>query len=426
MPSLEDLLATRRAAVEALEEKQRNLQSTADYKDAVQDAVDTAWRAAAGGVALAQADDDPQFRVTLTGVLDNLISGKRNLTLLAEWKEDALHAPDGDPAAKADPKHDVNLRRRRKAEVRRELEVLSPDELLEKLVQAEADHRQQKEDVASVRAKAATAAADLRSRDRHWRVVVGLSVLTHAGEHPDFCQKLDEIFSRRVAEKDLVLLNRWRNNNATPTASTPPTDDAASTPADDALPGGVPRKLPDKTWGAALLSPGSKDLPSELVGLSIRVTPRKGDPWITRIIEVIESTDDRILVRHEGRPGFPAPENSPATRTSYDAASPETASPRSGTGTEEHPRPGGGVISSSASMADAGRPNRTNRRHLLDRLRRQPEELGQGEMNDPVRRVHPAERRRRTTCHLVFRSARSAANRFGSHDIMEWVENLLA
>ena len=47
-------------------------------------------------------------------------------------------------------------------------------------------------------------------------------------------------------------------------------------------------------------------------------------------------------------------------------------------------------------------------------------------MNDLVRRVHPAERRRRTTCHLVFRSARSAANGFGSHDIMEWVENLLA
>ena len=86
MPSLEDLLATRRTAVKALEEKQRNLQSTTDYKDAVQDAVDTAWRAAAGGVALAQADDDPQFRGTLTAVIEELISGKRDRNILAEWK----------------------------------------------------------------------------------------------------------------------------------------------------------------------------------------------------------------------------------------------------------------------------------------------------------------------------------------------------
>lgn len=337
MPSLEDLLTTRRAAVEALEEEERNLQKAADYKDAVQDAVDTAWRAAAGGIALAEADDDPQFRVTLTDVLDDRISGKRNLNLLAEWKVGALHAPEGDPAEEADPKQNVNLRRRRKADLRRELEALSPDELLEKLVQAEADHRQQEEDVATVRATAAKAANDLRSRDRHWRIVVGLSVLTHAGQHPDFCRKLDEIFTRRIAEKDIVLLNRWRNKSATSSASRPK-DDAASPPKDDAVPGWVPRKLPDKTWGAALIKPAGKDLPSELVGLSIRVTPRKGNPWIARIIEIIESTDDRILVRTEGGPGFPAPAaNTPATPPDDDAQA-ETPAPVSGTESEEPPR----------------------------------------------------------------------------------------
>ena len=190
--------------------------------------------------------------------------------------------------------------------MRRELDVLSPDELLEKLDQVEADQRRQKEDVASASATAAKVATDLRSRDRHWRVGVGLSVLTYAGKHLDFRRKLDDIFTQRITEKDRVLLDRWRKKNAATTASPPP--------ADDALTGWVPRKLPDKNWGAALLNPAGKDLPPELVGLSIRVTPRKGDPWVTRIIEVIESTDDRILVRHQGRPGFPAPAaNAPAT-----------------------------------------------------------------------------------------------------------------
>ena len=306
MPSLEDLLATRRTAVKALEEEQRNLQSTTDYKDAVQDAVDTAWRAAAGGVALAQADDDPQFRGTLTAVLEELISGKRNRNILAEWKAGTPQAPEGAPAAAGASKHDGNLRRRRKAAMRRELDALSPDELLEKLDQVEADQRRQTR----------TSPVPVR-RPRRWPKSCGAETgaggsssacpsSPHAGKHPDFRRKLDDIFTQRITEKDRVLLDRWRNKNAATTASPPP--------ADDALTGWVPRTLPDKVWGAALLNPAGKDLPPELVGLSIRVTPRKGDPWVTRIIEVIESTDDRILVRHQGRPGFPAPAaNAPAT-----------------------------------------------------------------------------------------------------------------
>ena len=75
----------------------------------------------------------------------------------------------------------------------------------------------------------------------------------------------------------------------------------------------MPRRLPDKSWGAALLDPARNDLPADLVGCSIKVTPRtKGDPWITTITEVVETGDKRILVRHSGRPGFPAsPGNTP-------------------------------------------------------------------------------------------------------------------
>ena len=323
VPSIEDLLAAKITAVKALEEKQRSLKSATDDTDAVRQAIDTAWNAAAGGVALAHADDDPQFRVTLTRILDDRISVKRDQKLLAEWKVGTLRALDGEPAATAASEDGGNVRRQRKAALRRELESLSPAELLEQLEQTEKNQRQQEEDVASTRARLASTDADLRSRDRHWRVVVGLSVLTHADTVPNFRRELDQIFTQRIADKDRLLLDRWRNQDAptiapqpadqdAPTIAPQPADQDAPTiappPAETVLPGWVPRKLPDKKWGAAFLDPAGKDLPSDLVGVSIRVTPKtNGDPWITRIIEVVESTDDRILVRHEGRPSFPSP-----------------------------------------------------------------------------------------------------------------------
>ena len=286
-------------------------QSADAVTDAVRQAVDTAWNAAAGGIALAHADDDPKFRVTFTRILDDRITVKRDQKLLAEWKVGTPRALDGEPAVAAASEDGGNVRRRRKAALRRKLESLSPTELLEQLEQAEKSQRQQEEDVTSTRARVASVDAKLRSRDRHWRVVVGLSVLTHADTIPNFRRELDQIFTQRIADKDRPLLDRWRNQDAT-TSAPPPADQDATTsappPAETVLLGWVPRKLPDKKWGAALLDPAGKNLPSDLVGVSIRVTPKtNGDPWVTRIIEVVESTDDRILVRHEGRPGFPSP-----------------------------------------------------------------------------------------------------------------------
>ena len=303
--------STKRTAVKALEEEQSRLQSADAVTDAVRQAVDTAWNAAAGGIALAHADDDPKFRVTFTRILDDRITVKRDQKLLAEWKVGTPRALDGEPAVAAASEDGGNVRRRRKAALRRKLESLSPTELLEQLEQAEKSQRQQEEDVTSTRARVASVDAKLRSRDRHWRVVVGLSVLTHADTIPNFRRELDQIFTQRIADKDRPLLDRWRNQDAT-TSAPPPADQDATTsappPAETVLLGWVPRKLPDKKWGAALLDPAGKNLPSDLVGVSIMVTPKtNGDPWVTRIIEVVESTDDRILVRHEGRPGFPSP-----------------------------------------------------------------------------------------------------------------------
>ena len=322
VPAIEDLLSAKRTAVKALEEEQRRLQSADDDTDAVRQAVDTAWSAAAGGIALAHADDDPSFRRTLTRILDDRISRKRDHELLAEWKKAGTsRALDGEPAAMAASKDDVNVRRRRKAARKRELETLSPTELLETLEQAETNQRQHEEDVASARARLAATAGDIRSRDRHWRVVVGVSVLTQAAKVPDFRRELDRLFTRRIADKDRPLLDRWRNQDASPVAA-PPADASpvvAAPPAESAIPGWVPRKLPDKEWGAALHKPAHRDLPPDLVGLSIEVTPRKGGPWVTKITEVIEAGDDRILVRTEGHPVFPSPAGNAAATPLPDA-----------------------------------------------------------------------------------------------------------
>ena len=317
MPSLKDLLSTKSTAGKALEQKQRRLQSAIDDTDAVRQAVDTAWNAAAGRIALAHADDNPTFRGTLTRILDDRISGKRDHKLLAEWKKAGTsRALDGEPAATAASGDGVNVRRQRKAARKRELETLSPTELLEKLYQAETNQRQHEEDVASARARFAATAGDIRSRDRHWRIVVGGSVLTQAAKVPDFRRELDRLFTLRIADKDRPLLDRWRNQDASPVA-TPPAEASpviAAPPAETAILGWVPRKLPDKEWGAALYKPTDRDLPPDLVGLSIEVTPRKGAPWVTKLIEVIETGDDMILVRTEGPPVFPSPaENAAAT-----------------------------------------------------------------------------------------------------------------
>ena len=304
---METLLAAQRAAVKELEQEERNLQSVTERKDVLQDVLTTAWHAAAGGVAIAQARDDPGFRAILTKVLDQRVQGNRKRALFERWKAegtDTASKPemDGTP----DPKSDGQPTRQRRAEMRRALEELMPDELLEELTRVEADQRQSLESVARARTRKEDASSNLRSRDRQWRVGVGVSVLAHASADADFRSTLDAVFTQRIADKDRALLARWRDQRATRPAP-PKTDDAAPDP-DGVLLGWVPRKLPDKTWGAQRKPPG-KDLPPKLVGCAIKVTPRNGEPWVTTVVEVVENDDDddSILVRHSGHPDFSSP-----------------------------------------------------------------------------------------------------------------------
>lgn len=330
MPSLEELLAAKRTAVKNLEEKERSLQSTTYRAAAARQVVDTAWRAAAGGCALAHANNNAAFRDTLAGILDGHISGKRDRERLAEWKAGARSPLDESGAKEDSRKSDGKARRQRMAALRREFESLSAEELLAALEQTETAQKEEEEAVANARERVAGTSSELRSRDRHWRIVVGLSVLAHAKRNAEFQRQLDLIFTKRIAAKDRVLLGRWRKEN-TPRRADP--EPAKGGP----VPGWVPRKIPqDGAWGAALLEPAAVDLPAKLVGAAIIVTSRKGLRWITEVTEVVEKSDDKILVR-TGTRRDPVPGESAATTPSAadgkHAATKETASQSSGTDT---------------------------------------------------------------------------------------------
>ena len=67
----------------------------------------------------------------------------------------------------------------------------------------------------------------------------------------------------------------------------------------DPLPGWKPVRLPDGEWGSLYTGPDPKNLPQNLVGLTISVRTRSGDAWNATITEVVERSPDRVLVRDQ-------------------------------------------------------------------------------------------------------------------------------
>ena len=79
-----------------------------------------------------------------------------------------------------------------------------------------------------------------------------------------------------------------------------PTAPAADPPSAP-LPGWSPWKLDDDSWGSRYQG-DTRALPEDLVGCAIEVTTRRGESWVTRIVEVLEWTPDFVLVRDSGKP----------------------------------------------------------------------------------------------------------------------------
>ena len=290
MPSLKDLLDAKRAAVVALEEKQRGYQLAIDELSVARRRVETVWCAAVGGVALAHANDDGGFRAAFTAILDERLRTKRDRKLLTEWKAGPSPPPDRPPDTPST--NTARARTARRPELDLDLETVAGAELLENVKQLETNAQLLQKEVANAKAGADQAGKALRRRDDHWRIKVGETVLAHAGDDEEFRRMLDGIFELRIAEHHRPLLDRWRSR--TVPGTTPP-------PAAAAHRGWKPHSLPDGSWGAAFPNPAGKHLPAPLVGAAIVVRTSRGDEWITRITEVIEQNDTSLLVRTEGR-----------------------------------------------------------------------------------------------------------------------------
>ena len=64
-----------------------------------------------------------------------------------------------------------------------------------------------------------------------------------------------------------------------------------------------PRPLPGD-WGAVLEGPEVAELPDsdQLPGTPIVVTDKRGESWTTTLTEVVDRTDNTIVVKNSGRP----------------------------------------------------------------------------------------------------------------------------
>ena len=77
-------------------------------------------------------------------------------------------------------------------------------------------------------------------------------------------------------------------------------DTAQMTP----IPGWKPCKLNSGEWGAALEGEMVAELPDneQLPGTRIVVTDKRGESWTSTLTEVVDRTDNTIVVKNSGRP----------------------------------------------------------------------------------------------------------------------------
>ena len=112
---------------------------------------------------------------------------------------------------------------------------------------------------------------------------------------PKFRDWLDAAFDVFVSRADHRLLFGLPPHDVSSSAGPSPTASR-----DDPIPGWKPKKH-EGAWAAIFVGDPSI-LPTELVGLSIVVNPSSGDSWIAKVLEVVERSDRRVLVRRTDPP----------------------------------------------------------------------------------------------------------------------------
>ena len=143
-----------------------------------------------------------------------------------------------------------------------------------------------------------------RRRDTRWKIVVGGAALARARSDEGFRSALDTLLDRGLRSgRDRALLEEWRRSGAQASQRAETGDSLpVSAPADgEPLPGFKPHRLPGGGWGAVFRGPADS-LPAALAGVRIEVAPRRASPWVSTVVEVLERTPERVVVRDSGKP----------------------------------------------------------------------------------------------------------------------------
>ena len=121
---------------------------------------------------------------------------------------------------------------------------------------------------------------------------------------PELHRRLQRLRSERDINlsawlRRLVARELDREFGAEPDGPAPTPSPEPKTPPGP-IPGWSPYSLGKDTWGACWRG-DTRKLPGNLLGCSIRITTRKGDSWISTIVEVIERREEFVLVRDSGK-----------------------------------------------------------------------------------------------------------------------------
>lgn len=204
--------------------------------------------------------------------------------------------------------------------------------------QQELDNKRQ--ELRSAKANEKAVAARLtEAKERvktRWVLLVGEAILkaverelrNSGGEKQKWYDRLQPVLDTDIKPDDRVLYDDWKLDMRKLGA----TEDDAKSDADDAnamnslkpIVGWKPVQVQvgdEEEWGSKLTGDAVAELPQDLTGVPIIVTPSKGKSWETSITEVVRRDEKAVIVRTAGKPKLPdhGPQAASDTTTSNTA-----------------------------------------------------------------------------------------------------------